>query len=514
MTTTKSLIEAAKLAGDTGVFSGVFYALGGTLDTNNGTEINSKTQCLTAFTLQNLGVQVLTNASALETLISRNNGANGNQSVSCTANTAGWFTDSTHTDSISAGNSYGAKRTTNAGQGNSVLAAVIAHTGPLVAQRSYSAGAALNWGTSVGYGCISSTTAGIGTEADAQAIMRAASTWQGFALEVTTSPSGTATNKSRKNTADGNQVVSVAASTGVGTIIQDSTHTDSIVSGDLLNFSFISTTASGATRWWSSEFVGTTSAHAIGTVTTAGLNTGTALSTGNTYFFALSGAMTANTTEANAKTNLAYAATLSFLRCNILSSTGTLTVKSRKNGADGNSAVSAGASATGRFEDSTHTDSYSALDDANTTAIAGGTTSVSLLDVMVTLDDGSVSGHNTETGTAVMTLAGISFAGSGTREETGSGTMTLAGVSFSGSGARDETGTGCMALSGVSFVGVGGRKETGSGIMALAGVSFVGAGNVAQEYGTVGLHLAGVSIVAAGFDLGTPGQGVRQFWTF
>lgn len=79
--------------------------------------------------------------------------------------------------------------------------------------------------------------------------------------------------------------------------------------------------------------------------------------------------------------------------------------------------------------------------------------------------------------------------------------------------ASTITGTGVMAFSGISFVGAGARKETGTGILAFQGISFNATGT-AKHIGTGVMAFRGISIVAGGMNLGAPGSGLRQFWTF
>jgi hypothetical protein len=82
-----------------------------------------------------------------------------------------------------------------------------------------------------------------------------------------------------------------------------------------------------------------------------------------------------------------------------------------------------------------------------------------------------------------------------------------------GGSANTETGTAVLGLSGISFAGLGGRKETGTANLAFRGISFNGTGLTTHIKGTGNMAFGGVTITASGFDPGAPGQGLRQFWT-
>lgn len=74
-----------------------------------------------------------------------------------------------------------------------------------------------------------------------------------------------------------------------------------------------------------------------------------------------------STTEAHAKQNSGVAGTFSNIAVKVFSNarTSASTLKSRKNGADGNQSASIGSTATGQFTDATHSDSIAVNDDFN-----------------------------------------------------------------------------------------------------------------------------------------------------
>jgi hypothetical protein len=100
----------------------------------------------------------------------------------------------------------------------------------------------------------------------------------------------------------------------------------------------------------------------------------------------------------------------------------------------------------------------------------------------------------------------------GVHQETGGGTLAFGGPAFNARGSASHGG-GVMSFGGMSFVGAGGRHETATGTMAFRGFSFNSSGVVAHTGGGV-MAFRGVSIVAGALNVGTPGSGLRQFWTF
>jgi hypothetical protein len=82
-----------------------------------------------------------------------------------------------------------------------------------------------------------------------------------------------------------------------------------------------------------------------------------------------------------------------------------------------------------------------------------------------------------------------------------------------GASVASLTGTGTLAFGGFSFSGSGSRKETGTGTLAFRGFSFSSSGAVSHTATGV-LAWRGVAIVANAMNLGSPGSGLRQFWTF
>lgn len=466
MTATKSLTIGWTPAGSAEIAAGRISSIGTAID-NTATESQMQFKAVTAFTLANFGLRVITNTvGSPGTYHSRIGAANGNLAVTPTGNTTGWFSDTTHSDSISATNLVDWSRI----GGVITLSLFCFNTQASSPFAVWMERVQVNLPTSQGFswpfaGLTAYTVAG--SDAYTQTVVRCAGTWKSLSLNINTN-SGTDTIKSRVGGADGNQVISTS-STG---IVQDTTHSDSITSGNLLNIS-VQTSASSNVFYLSSEFAGTTSAQDVGAVSSGAGVTGVSFTASTTYYACPYGGLSTSTTEVNNKLNCPYALTLSRPRIYVHSnSSSTMTVTARKNGSDGNAVVSVSSGATGEMEDTTHSDSFASADDLNFSLVVGAGGNVALRSLRTLLDDGSNTGSSTETGTAVMSMAGI------------------------------------------AYVASGGRNETGSATMAMQGIAYAGSGSVIHVKGTAVMALAGVSIRATAFELGAAGQGVRQFWTF
>lgn len=196
------------------------------------------------------------------------------------------------------------------------------------------------------------------TEAWAQALARDSYTLSDLFVRVKTNAlTGATTIKSRIGGADGNQVISIgAAATGAFT---DAVNTDSLVSGNL--FCTQAVTAAGGT-----EIIFTIFSYILSTAS----NTTPILAASGGYYqwpyanqYPTIGGdardVNGYPTEASAYYKFRVSAILSNLRVYVgqNSASSTTTIKSRINAANGNQALSVGATATGSFEDAVNTDS-------------------------------------------------------------------------------------------------------------------------------------------------------------
>lgn len=188
---------------------------------------------------------------------------------------------------------------------------------------------------------------------------------------VTTNPRTTTTTaRSRKNGADGN--MTVAYTSGQTGLKEDTSNTDTVSAGDLLNWSWTNGTGTGniMTAYAQSTFINTNRE----TQLLAGfVSTRTASATAN-YLCPVGGYDHTNTSEDAARVYLNLAGTLSKLYIGVSSNsyTGTATLTLRKNGVDTGLTVSITAGATGYIQDTTN--SVTVADgDYITLSLVGGT---------------------------------------------------------------------------------------------------------------------------------------------
>lgn len=214
-------------------------------------------------------------------------------------------------------------------------------------------------------------------EARAQIRIRDSYTWTNLGLTVNANAgTGTSTVKSRVNGADGNQAISISA--GATGDFEDTTHSDSLADGDLVAVQIAAAGGGNLTIDSVSSLV-THSGDVAIEIAAAPLASGSGGSglvlNGATSWNALHGPLVgASGAESLSQVTCRNATTLSRLRAyvSVNSASGTSTVKLRKNGADGNQAVSITTGATGEFEDTSNSDSLVAGDEACYQFTAGG----------------------------------------------------------------------------------------------------------------------------------------------
>lgn len=211
------------------------------------------------------------------------------------------------------------------------------------------------------------------------------------------SRNGTGTMASRINSVTGNIAVSITAST-TGEF-SDTTHTDSIVSGDLVNWQGSFAGSSGTTRY---DAISGVLEETTGTPALMSSFVGNNVTFGNgTFFTPIGGALSVFTaTEANARYTFRTASVLSNLYVFVrTAAVGTTTVSSRVNGGAGTQTVTP-ALLTGAFEDTTHTDSISVTNTVDTqcASVAGNGSVIAIISYLST-------STSRQTGGAVPTTA-------------------------------------------------------------------------------------------------------------
>jgi uncharacterized phage protein (TIGR02218 family) len=290
-----------------------------------------------------------------------------------------------------------------------------------------------------------------------QHFCRAAGTLSGLFIFLATAIGGvlTGTVKSRKNAADGNQLISVtSAATG---ILQDASHTDSLAAADLYDASCVGTGSGGSGRTFGAWFSGTISAFELWAGSAATGNFG---GTTTAAPFNMGGPFDGTTPETNRQLKVWRAFTTSnlrfWLRTASWGSATSATMRVRKNAGNGNQIISLTTSNTvGWLEDASHTDSLSANDLVNTNWIVGapGATQIIFSRIGLNFDDGSNTGATT--GTIAQTFTGFSQAAAGGLGDTATIAQTFSGFSQAATGAMLPVGTITQTFSGFTQVAHG-----------------------------------------------------------
>ena len=219
----------------------------------------SKMLLRAAGTLENLQCYMLTNTNTnAATLVSRKNGGNGNQTVSITAGTTGFFEDTTHSDAVVSGDVANYLITTGA---STVSCSVIwmgctfASTGTnqdilagIEPATSFIPSGGTNFFPAIGSPSGASTTLGSTTESLAQSrALFALNNIGRMRVNVYSNGSATATMVYRANGSTGNGTLSITGST-TGTF-EDTTHTDTAAQGDTMGYQVTGTTGNIGINW-------------------------------------------------------------------------------------------------------------------------------------------------------------------------------------------------------------------------------------------------------------------------
>ena len=235
----------------------------------------------------------------------------------------------------------------------------------LISTMTYNAGVPVSAGSTyyypVGHGAVSHNQT---SETVAEAKFQHAGTLSGMSIYIiTNSRSASCTLKLRKNGADGNQSITIGA--GVTGIFEDTSNTDTLAANDEVCYEFDVSSGSGTILPLSvcTHYEATTDT----VVKAVSLFTYNLFSTATSY----TGFPTEPIQHADrgSEASRIYTAQTAFT-CDHLavyvssnSKAGNVTFKVRKNGADGNQSLTIGTGATGWFEDSSNSDSFSIGDE-------------------------------------------------------------------------------------------------------------------------------------------------------
>jgi hypothetical protein len=350
------------------------------------TEASAQIVAADTATISGLSVYIPTNSltTATATFAVRVNGASSAVSVSVPAGATGSFSDVTNTAAVADGDLICFVASTTAGGAGTIAIADIMAWYEVAGAQVQLFNAAQVTATYVSVlsrfiiPLASATLTPLTTnESQLIATSAAAGTWRDMGVYIETNTRVTATTlQSRKNGANGNQIISVAA--GATGQFRDITNTDTIAIGDTMNYAFTTSTGGGVilTRNVFSWFASSNQqyncfADASGTVF-------------NNFAPAwgpIPGVSSFTNTPDRYLAPWRKAARLSKLQAQVPTnaSNGTITMASWIGGALGNQAISIPAGATGFFQDATNTDTVPVGSTASvrlSTTGAAGTTDI------------------------------------------------------------------------------------------------------------------------------------------
>lgn len=207
------------------------------------------------------------------------------------------------------------------------------------------------------------------TEANAQMTWRTAGTCSNLYIRVTSNNVGASTLRTRLNTANGSQSVSIGAS-GTGEF-EDATNSDSIMAGDELGCQLV--TGTGGTSF-QADVLSVLFSATTNTVYKTLTSTMFSLSAASTtHYRQLSGGTTETTSETNVQHQISTGGTFKnqylYISANGRTTNTTFTVI--VNGTPGNVTITVAGSTTGVFEDITNSDSITANDLCNFRLVTG-----------------------------------------------------------------------------------------------------------------------------------------------
>lgn len=358
------------------IYAGTYYnnIFGATYDST--LEVYKQIRIRDTYTLSKMYVRIPTNEqTGTSTVTSRKNGADGNMSISIGAGLTGAFTDDVNSDNLVSGDLANVKVVTLSD--NNLWISLISHklysssNVPILATTGE--GGTYNSTFYSPVGGLTSLNTAAKTETNSRYRFRIAATMSNFRVYVGyNSLNGASTARTRKNSTNGNQSVSIpAATTGD---YEDTTYTDSIVSGDRFNYQIVTGGTSGSfwTGMW--QVKSTCTARHV-------MNYDNAASeswpSSTTYYIGAEGIRSAEVGEATVEAAVLSMARCDFnaknLYCNVAFNdlSGSTSVKLRKNGADSTLAISISGGSTGEFEDTTNTVAFVATDTLNWKIITG-----------------------------------------------------------------------------------------------------------------------------------------------
>lgn len=360
----------------------------------NPTEVQVQIPFREAGVISNLALINNSNTiNAISNFRLRKNGANGNQIVPMAALTEGYFEDTTHTDTIAAGDTICISFTPGASTGTiSIIqiSFVFNPTNSSITHARYANTALISNNISENdyhtlSGILQNTTDTTGEAADILFTPKAAMTLKHFALYSSVAGNRAVALRVFKNSVDDavNRCLIASGVTGLGedsstsVSLNGSTDTVAVLVG-----------YGGGTTTRSVDFIAT-SLENTGNYFyfINGRADGNSENFGVTRYYHLGGRIINNTSETSVRQRARIPMRLTNLAIRVLSNTlnGDVVFTFRKNGADGNMTITIPAGNTGLFEDTTHMDQVTETDDINLKAVNGGSSGVIIYTLISTL---------------------------------------------------------------------------------------------------------------------------------
>ena len=362
-----------------------YWHLANTTLSQNNTEINRQITYRTAGTLSSLYVRVVANSTTgSSTLRVRKNAANGTLVVTIGAGATGVFEDTTHTDTVAAGDELCYQTVTGAG-GTLTLAIVSVVFNPtsstIYSTRYTSEGYSIADSSTTAYLQIAGDRSVPGvTEDESESTLKVAGTAKNAFLYVSANSRLNDTiftlRKNRTNTA-----ISIAVGAGTIGVFEDTSNSVSYAIDDEISWAITTDTGTQTFGFQvlAIDFESTKDAMIVG-----GAIGGTPVpdqAANLTRYCAIGGSLTVQATEADTKQKLRFKAKLHNMTIRVEPNTVTAdtTLRLRINGNNGNQLITIPSGATGFFSDTSNSDDIQATDEINYQIITGATgTSLSL----------------------------------------------------------------------------------------------------------------------------------------
>jgi hypothetical protein len=350
---------------------------GATLTETISTEAQAQVPYHSAGTVSGLWVMVNSNGiTANSTVRVRINGVNGNEVVTIGSGVTGEVRDTTHTDTINSGDKIDYLITAGASGTNIGLVGIATVFTPSTVNQGFlkwcASGAPFASSTN-GFATYYEPVSGIlgsgggfanQTESINSYKMATAGTFSHMGVYVNTNGrAGTTTINFRKNGANGNQTISIGA--GVTGLLEDNSHTDTVVVGDTVTYAVVMD-GGGGSNTFSASFIESEYTTTNSIMEYPAQTQGHSFNSNDANIMTIQGALGFDAAEAGDYQVLGQVPG-TFSNMHIYVQTNTLnqaiTIRFRKNHANGNQVITIPAGLAGYFEDTTNSDTVNAGDE-------------------------------------------------------------------------------------------------------------------------------------------------------